>query len=196
MNSTLSQLKRSQAMEDAALRSILDLFTVQWEITSQKSSKEVMAQVLGLIVGACVTEDKKEPSQESIQLQNANQYLESIRVELEKGNAVPFPLSGNNLPDTINNLVTIRAAASKEPNSKDIQKRLDLFIGRLSELQNQAMNKKRILLVISVIIGAIITWILFSELVTEYGGAAYNLLAVMGFVLFSGAAYFITQRFF
>ena len=183
-------------MEDAALRSILDLFTVQWEITSQKSSKEVMAQVLGLIVGACVTEDKKEPSQESIQLQNANQYLESIRVELEKGNAVPFPLSGNNLPDTINNLVTIRAAASKEPNSKDIQKRLDLFIGRLSELQNQAMNKKRILLVISVIIGAIITWILFSELVTESGDAAYYLLAVMGFVLFSGTAYFITQRFF
>lgn len=192
-----SQLKRNSSMEEAAFRRIIDLFTTQWTRTSQQSPNEVMAQVLGIIIAACVTENKTTtPTAESLQLLHANQYLESIRKKLKNGDPVPFPLVGNTLPDTISNLRTIRRAASNDSYAKDIQSRLDLFIQKLSEIQDKLGKKNILILVISVVIGFFITWLACEGLVSNNPSVSNWGLAVLSFVLFSGCAYVVIRRFF
>lgn len=182
-------------MEDAAIKGIFRLFTKQWSTTSQKGTNEVMNLVLKQIIGACVTEPGDSNTKESIQLQHANEYLESLRRKIASGKNFNILFTGNNLEDTISNLTAISNAAKNEEYSKDIQNRLRPFIHQLSELQQTYINSSRIVLLISVFIGAFVTYIFCKELVTDYASAANYLIAILSFGFISLASYRVISHF-
>lgn len=128
------QYIRSTAMEDEAINRIADLFSTQWETISQKSPREITALVLETIAAACLTQEKKQDTPESLKLLHANQFFMSTSSLLRSQSPLGFAITGISFNDTLENLRRIRKQAEKEENGSEIRQRLNFFINRLQEV--------------------------------------------------------------
>ena len=185
--------RRSQAMEEAAVKGIIDLFTKQRFSTSQKNTNEIMSLVLMQIIGSCITKPGESNTKESLSLQHANEYLESLRKKLISGRNINMPLTGNTLEDIINNLSIISNTAKQEENARDIQNRLHLFINKLSDLQQASVDASKKVLLLSIVVGAITSYIFLKDL--DYSNAANFILAFLFFIMMSVATYRLVSYF-
>lgn len=146
----------SPELEKQAFDSIIELFTVQWEDTQKKNSREITALVLDCLVGACLIEHRADETPEHFTLLCTNQYLEKVRNELLSSATLPYVISGKDFPSIIENLKRISRAASTDSNYAEISKQLQHYITKILESASSNASAYQLRWVISVILSLII----------------------------------------
>lgn len=134
------QFVRSIDMENEAINRIAELFDTQWETTSQKTPREITALVLETIAAACLLQEKKEDTPESLRLLHANQFFSSTCSLLRSSSPISITITGTTFDETLHNLRRIRTLAEKEEYGSEIIDRLNFFINSLQTVLNEMVK--------------------------------------------------------
>lgn len=178
--------KRSEEMENAAAVQIVSLFVDAWDETSKKSSREIMAQVLLTMKGACQVIPSTDNTEEHLMLLHANTYFEELIQRFNSSEPLPIAIVGNTYDDMLNNLQKIKQAANGEEFGTDVIKRIDTFIikmrvivGNVQKAHSKAISKAISYGIIAAIIGFV-----FFEAVMFFASADLGFFdIIMGLVV-------------